>query len=232
MKKLKVKIVGCGGIGLCLINVLPRYLSYLKDVQTEMSFINGDVYEESNRPRQSFRRYGNKAEVTAETIREEFPNIVCWTTTDYLTPDNVRFVIREGNIIFSCVDNHTTRKLLSDRCAQLKDAVLISGGNEYTDGNIQVYVKQDGHEYTLPIANQFHPEILSPVDQNPGQRNGGCGAVAQSQPQLLIANNMVAAMMLNAFYGYMEGIFGNKDNRYDEVYMDVKLNKARPVNRS
>jgi molybdopterin/thiamine biosynthesis adenylyltransferase len=226
---LKVKVVGCGGVGLCVLNVLPRYLSYLKDHEVQLSLIDGDSYEEHNKSRQGFTRRGNKADVTAENIRNEFSNLFCWTTTDYLTEDNVAMVIRDGDIVFSCVDNHATRKLLSDRCEQLENVVMISGGNEYEDGNIQIHVRENGQNVTWPIANKYHPEILNPVDKNPGQREEriGCSARQTSQPQLLITNNMVAALMLCAFYGWLQGRFEGK-KEYDEVYCDINLNRTNP----
>jgi len=228
-RKLKIKLVGCGGVGLCVLNVLPRYLSYLKDHDVELSLIDGDSYEDSNKSRQGFARRGNKAEVTAEAIRKEFPNLFCWTTTDYLTEDNVAMVIREGDVVFSCVDNHSTRKLLSDRAEQLNDVVLISGGNDYEDGNIQIYVRKGGEDVTLPVANKYHPEIMKPGDTNPGaaSQRQGCGVQQASQPQLLITNNTVAALMLCAFYGWLQGRFEGK-KEYDEVYCDIKLNRSTP----
>lgn len=231
-KKLRVKVVGCGGVGLCVLNVLPRYLNHQKEYEVELSLIDGDVYEIDNKSRQAFTRHGNKAEVTAEAIRNEFPNIYCWTTTDYLTEDNIGMIVRNGDVIFSCVDNHATRKLLSDHCETLDDVLLISGGNDYTDGNIQVHIRKEGQNVTLPIAS-YKKEIANPADKNPGdaRREGGCEAERVSKPQLLITNNLVAALMLNAFYGWTQGIFEGKD-KYGEVYADVLLNKTNPRPRS
>lgn len=228
-KKLKVKVVGCGGVGLCLLNVLPRYLNYLKDHEVELTLIDGDSFDESNKTRQSFSKIGNKAEVTAEKIRSELKNILCWVTGEYLTEENIFMVIREGDVVFGCVDNHATRKLISDRCSELNNATFISGGNEYTDGNVQIHVRKDGKDLTLPVASKYHPEISNPADHNPGDVSSSCEVQVVSQPQLLIANNMVAACMLCAFYGWMEGVHEQINKSYDEAYFDVKLNKVRPV---
>jgi len=227
MKPLKIKVIGIGGIGLCVLNVLPRYLAYQQDYEVELSLIDGDAYEDKNRSRQNFARQGNKAEVTAEAIRQEFPNIYCWTTTDYLTEANIDMLIREGDIVLSCVDNHATRKLLSDRCEQLDDVVLISGGNDYEDGNIQIHIRKNGKNQTLPIAS-YKPDIAKPADKNPGdaRRTGGCETERTNHPQLVITNNYIAALMLNAFYGWTQGVFDDQ-NRYGEVFGDVKRNVAR-----
>ncbi len=230
--RLKVKVIGCGGVGLCVLNVLPRFLTHQKEYEVELSLVDGDSYEIENKSRQDFARPGNKAEVTAETIREKFPNLYCWTTADYLTEDNISMVIREGDVVFSCVDNNATRKLISDHCETLDDVVFISGGNEYTDGNIQVHVRKGGENLTLPIA-KYKPAIANPPDKNPGdaRREGGCDVQQVSSPQLLITNNAVAALMLSAFYGWTQGVFEGKD-KYGEVYTDVLTNKANPRPRS
>jgi hypothetical protein len=129
------------------------------------------------------------------------------------------------------VDNHATRKLLSDRCTELDDVVLISGGNRFTDGNIQVHVRKDGQDITLPIAS-YKNEIANPTDKNPAdvRREGGCEVERASSPQLLITNNVVAALMLNAFYGWTQGKLEG-ETRYEEVYVDVLFNKAAPRKR-
>ena len=136
-------------------------------------------------------------------------------------------------MIFSCVDNHATRKLLSERCEELDNITLISGGNEYTDGNIQVYVKRDGKELSLPIANRYHPEVANPADKNPGdtpaptrQPAQGCAAVVQASPQLVFTNNSIAAKMLECYYAVMMGQL-----KYDEVYIDIVTGACRPVKR-
>jgi molybdopterin/thiamine biosynthesis adenylyltransferase len=235
MNTLKVKIIGCGGIGLCVLNVLPRYLAHQKDYANfDLTLVDGDSYEDKNSSRQSFARRGNKAEVTADTIRKQFPNLYCWVTSDYITDSNVGMIIQDGDVVFSCVDNHATRKLLSDYCESLENVVLISGGNDYKDGNIQVFIKKEGRNVTLPLASEFHPEIASPADKNPGEKareSSGCGEEIASSPQLIITNNFVAASMLNAFYGWTQGVFdGNQ--KYDEAYNDILLNAVRPCKRS
>ncbi len=142
-------------------------------------------------------------------------------------------LIREGDVVLSCVDNHATRLLISERAVELNNVTVISGGNEFTDGNAQVHSRRDGKDITLPVANKYHPEIMKPGDKNPGerQRTGGCGVVVASSPQLLFTNHFVSALMLNAFYAFTEGRF-EKEKPYDEVYGDVLLNKTAPRIRS
>jgi molybdopterin/thiamine biosynthesis adenylyltransferase len=232
MKQQKVKVIGCGGIGGCVLKILPRYLAFQKEFVPELFLIDGDSYEPRNMERQEFSRPGNKAEVASEMIRAsmEVP-LEVWWHGEYVTKDNVLMHVREDDVVFLCVDNHATRKLISDRCNELQNVVLVSGGNDYRDGNIQIHIRKDGKDITLPIANQFHREILDPKDDNPGEHRRGCDQQHESAPQLLITNNYISALMLNAYYGYTQGAFDNKFSRYDEVYGDVVVNRARPVQR-
>jgi hypothetical protein len=103
--------------------------------------------------------------------------------------------------------------------------VLLSGGNELTDGNVQVFVRANGRNVTAPLT-AFHAEIAQPPDQSPGEL--GCGAlVDEGQPQLLFTNVAVASALLNAFYTVV--VLGEPE--YDEVYLDIRRARMVPVTR-
>lgn len=226
MDRLNIKVVGCGGVGCCVLNVLPMYLSY-SDYDSYLTLIDGDKYEDKNKARQSFGRLGNKAEVKAEEISEKYPNVFVTPTSDFITKVNIRMLVKEDDVVLSCVDNHATRKLISDRCEKLKNVCLISGGNEYDDGNVQIHIRKDGENITPPIT-YCHPEIGNPPDRNPGERSTGCDQQVVSTPQLVFMNNMIASSMLSALYGYLHDTITG-DNFYDEVYVYLNKNKAIPT---
>lgn len=221
---MHVKVIGIGGIGTCLLPVLVRFLN-LNAAGTKLWLIDGDSFEEKNRERQAFNRFGNKAEVTAEQLPFQHPNVYVEARGVYVTETSVVELIREGDIILLCVDNHATRKLVSDRCEELQDIVLISGGNELLDGSVHIYIRKKGENATLPLANDFHPEIQYPEDTNPGEV--GCAEQAESTPQLLLTNNLVAAIMLGSFYAILQG-----KTVFDEVYCDLITGNCRAVRRS
>jgi molybdopterin/thiamine biosynthesis adenylyltransferase len=233
--KRSIKVIGCGGIGTCLLPPLCRFLNY-GDEKIELMLIDGDIYEEKNRARQSFKERGNKADVTADGIRDEFPELYVSTTTEYLTEDNIILTLRNEDIIFLCVDNNATRKLVNDRCLKLENVVLISGGNELTDGNIHVFIREKGKNVTMSLADRKSCQgVKEPQDKNPGEGGAGggsCQVQAVSAPQLLFMNNTIATLMCNAYYGYLQGVFHGKQKDqgkpvYDEVYADLLLNAAR-----
>ena len=240
-QKLKIDVVGLGGIGGWLITPLAPFLNHevkqKKYSTVDLTLIDGDKYEPKNKNLQGFTELGNKADITAERLSEANDELMISARGEYVTRSNVARMFREDTIIFLCVDNHNTRKLVVDHCKTLKNVILISGGNDGVDpksnldglsGNIQVYVRKDGKDLTLPIDNKFHPEIARPTDLNPGDTDHrhGCQVIVNTSPQIVFTNFMVADMMLRAFYAAItSGV------SYDEVYGNVTRNSSRVVNR-
>lgn len=235
-KPLKVKVIGTGGIGLCLLPTLCRFLNYNgeKFPAVEVSLIDGDHFEERNRDRQEFVEVGPKASMTAAEYRGKFPRLMFWDHPVYVADHNVIQLIRESDVVLLCVDNHKTRKLISDRAEELNNVTVISGGNDWTDGNVLVHLRRDGKNLTPPLASKYHPEIQKPTDKHPGEveQNQGCQVMAQIEPQLLITNNLIAAKMLAAFYNVIEEKHYEKvvaaPENYAEVYCDVTTMKSAP----
>lgn len=227
MKKTrKIKVIGAGGIGGHLIEPLARYLSYTED-NCEITIIDGDKYEERNKERQRFKECDNKAEQTVAMLKEEFPKVHFRAKGEYVTDDNIITTIREDDTVFLCVDNHATRKLVSDRCEELDNVTLISGGNDYTDGNVILYRRRNGQDVGRPPTKMYR-SIAEPQDKNPGRLTDeerlGCQREAQANPQLLFANLAIASTMLNCYYAAEQG----KAN-FEQVYIDILTQCSRPT---
>ena len=75
-----------------------------------------------------------------------------------MTPASVGFVVREGDVCPLAVDNHPTRALVDRHIAGLTDVTLIGGGNDETDGNIQLVRRRDGYSVDGHLV-EIHPEI-------------------------------------------------------------------------
>ena len=220
---LEIKAIGIGGIGCALLPFLCRYLQYSGD-KARITLIDGDRFERGNAARQAFSGLGNKAEVKAGELAREYEALAFRSKPEYVTEDNVARLIGEGEVVFLMVDNHASRHLVSRHASTLADLSLISGGNDYEDGNVQVYIRQGGLDLTPSLA-RYHPEIATPQDRNPAAMS--CEELmAAGAPQLLFANLMVASLMLNAFYALREGRLN-----YSEVYLDILQNASRAVSR-
>lgn len=220
----KIKIIGVGGIGGYLIEPLSRYLNHTQN-EVEVTVYDGDTYEEKNKNRQRFSLYENKAQHTVKILKDEFPRIHFRFKSEYLTDKNVISAIRENDVVFLCVDNHATRKLVSDRCEELDNVTLISGGNDYTDGNVIVYIRKDANDVTKS-PTQLHSKIANPTDENPGlkkQERSGCEEESVSNPQLLFTNLAIASAMCNCYYAWEN----NKVN-FEQVYLDIATQRMRP----
>jgi molybdopterin/thiamine biosynthesis adenylyltransferase len=222
----EIVLIGLGGVGSALAPVLARYLEHRDGATARLTLVDGDMYQPANRSRQPFRRLGNKARVTAEDLAQQFERVSVRAVERYVDHQNVGSLIGKGAVVLLAVDNHATRKLVSEHCASLGDVTLLSGGNDLTDGNVQVFVRCQGENLTQPLT-AFHPEVAAPNDQLPSER--GCEVLlAEGEPQLLFTNLAVASALLSAFYAVVE--LGRV--AYDEVYLDIVQARMLPVKRS
>lgn len=227
----RINIIGIGGIGAIVSLFLSQFLNSLES-ECELYLVDGDQYEERNKGRMLFGRLANKSVVKAEELSRLFGDFVRYRPIpEYVTQANIANVIREGDVVFLCVDNHATRLLVDNHCKGLRNVVLISGGNDGIDdgkdgtfGNVQLFIRRDAHDITSPLA-RFHPEIARNRDQPPTEP--GCGElVSQSAPQLLFTNLCVASAMLNAYYAWLRN-----EITYEEVYLSITKGKMVPVKR-
>lgn len=191
--------------------------------------IDGDKYEEKNRERQKFTEFANKAEATKYWLKEIFPELEIETKPYFVDSKNIFLFIKEKDIVFVAVDNHATRKVVSDHVKTLDDIVLISGGNEENDGNVQVYEKKGGKERT-PSITAFHPEIEKPKDKNPADLSCEELAKLPSSRQILAVNFMIAALMLNVFTLVLKK--GDEELLYNEVYYDHLTGNVKAIKRN
>jgi len=217
---MEIKVIGLGGVGSTLVRTLARYLNF-SGGGARLTLVDGDSYEPKNQARQVFGDFGNKAAVSANELAQSFPALSVRAVKDFVAAENVERIIEQGDVVFLAVDNHATRKLVSDHCARLGDVTLISGGNEFTDGNIQVFINREGQWLTPPLT-YLHPEIEFPEDRNPAE--GSCQELAESAPQLIFTNLAVASAMLEAFYALEQGKL-----TYSECYLDILSGAKRPV---
>ena len=228
----KIKVIGTGDIGLCLLPTLCRYVNYSVGLfpDPQVHLVDGDSFEEKNRARQGFSDYGNKASQTKANLEAEFGRITFWDHPTYIDEANVVRFVREGDVVLLCVDNHKTRKIVSDRACELENVTIINGGNDTEDGNVMIHIRRGGKDITPPLASRYHPEIVNPTDLHPSElaNPSSCTRIAAEVPQVVIVNNLIAANMLSAFYcitkpEIYEGRVLKKPEAYGETLSDVRL---------
>lgn len=220
---LRLKVIGIGGVGTNLLAFLPRYLAYQwKDRgKVEVTLVDGDRFEGRNEERQIFDTQGNKAEVTAARLRREFPSLAVFSVAEFVTPQNIKDVIRPRDTVLLAVDNHATRKLVFDRCRELSNVTLISAGNDLVDGSVMVYIRKKGKDVTDPV--RLHPEIQFPQDRNPGEDPSCIALAAAGEPQLVLTNMAAALGMAMVLFQILGGHLPA-----EEIYFDIGTGVFRP----
>jgi molybdopterin/thiamine biosynthesis adenylyltransferase len=212
--ELYISVIGLGGVGSILVERLCRFINYSQDLTAEILLIDGDEYEQKNYERQEFSKLGNKADIKAGELEIKYAGLRFDAMEAYINEANVADVVKEGDIVFICVDNHKSRMIINNYCKQLQDVTVISGGNEFTDGNVQLYVRRGGKDLT-PDLCAYHPEIANPDDKLPEEMS--CEELANSDPQLYFTNLGVATVMCWTFYNAVL----RKQYERSEVYFDI-----------
>lgn len=230
----RIVIVGLGGIGSWLLASLAKYLANLPQPdQFTILLVDGDSYEGHNAARQVFSELGNKAASQAASTQQQYDNLTveyktCFVGNKDENAPNSREaepaseILKEGDIVLSCVDNHKTRKHLSDACRKLRNVWLVSGGNDLVTGNVQVFYKTGGHERHPPITH-LHDEIESPADRSPHEMSCEELAATGSAPQVIFSNLYAATLMGCAVYQILQGLTPQQ-----ETYFSVTSSKANP----
>lgn len=224
---MRVVIIGLGGIGTALTEFMCRYINYKEELNPrQMMLVDGDTYEMKNMTRQIFKEFGNKAEIKADELELRFRDIEFDVYPSYVTTENISDIIKEKDMVMLCVDNHKTRKVVSDYCSTLNEITLISGGNDWIDGNTQLYIRKEGKDIT-PSLTSYHPEIDNPADKSPDELS--CEELSTSAPQLFFTNAVAAIYMCLMFYN----VLNSKTVPASEVYFDIEqmaaLSKIREV---
>jgi hypothetical protein len=202
MKTIHVVVIGVEGIGSALLEPLCRILNYGSKVYrfNKATLLIADP---------------SVTESMAARVRQDFENTELSIQKTAVHEGNVADVIADGTVVFCCVTNLATAKIVSDHCATLKNVTAIRGGCDLSDGLIQVFVRRKGKAVTLPFVNEYHPELANPNDED------GRG------PQLVVTHLAVASLMLNTFHAFLIDQLGN----YDDVYVDVREQRVRPASR-
>lgn len=212
----RVVLIGCGGIGSQLAGPLVRYLTSRPEPRPLLVLVDGDAFEARNLGRQACAVGDlgtNKAEALARVARSS--GLGVQVVPEYVSGTNVGHIIREGDFVLLAVDNHPARALADRHLATLRDATLISGGNDETDGNVQLVRRRGGWSVDGHLV-EIHPEIgEAPGDPVPG--DDGCLAHADERPQILATNLMVASAMLSCLWQLLE----TGSVPYSEVFLDT-----------
>jgi len=222
--KIKIVIIGIGGIGGWLSDMVCKYIAHQNEFQPEIYLVDGDGVETKNLERQTFSRHDIgkfKADAKVEQIVKLYPNLKCRAINKYVDEENVYDIIGENSIVLTGLDNFASRAIISKRCHKLQNVLLISGGNEYVDGASMCYMVENGIE-KHPKLEKYFKEYRKPPDKNPADISCEELLAIGSSPQLVFANVTAAVCMCWMFYNYLLYILKNwEPNWAHHIYFDI-----------
>lgn len=226
MKFKHVFLVGAGGTGSHLIGPLVQLLRYHPEGTNEITIIDGDSYEDSNATRQVFDEDAlgeNKARATGKRLGLDSIRTIAQFVDKEKFSDILAATISKDDsfLVITAVDNHATRNAIIQSVDEGYDNfVLISPGNAYDQGQVVLYVKEDGEAKTVHPFQKY-ADIAEPEDAIPG--DGGCSQVVASTPQLITAN-------MGAAWGTLVTISNILDDKgwFEELHFNCRKGKMVP----
>lgn len=213
-------MVGAGGTGSHLFHPLLCYMSK----EDTLHIFDADHVEPKNLSRQLFYEY-DLTENKANALARRFPERVVSHAT-YLGEDNISSAIREHDVVLICADNMAVRRIINNHAKTLDNVAVINGGNELLTGSVQVYLRVDGENVTPPL-DFFSPEFRN--DTDPDMSTLSCAEIAElpGGEQTVVANNSVAALMLQALVRLDQTVYDNEE-QWTKVTFDVETGLFQP----
>ena len=116
LRRSKVLVVGCGGLGGFILEYLARM------GVGELTAVDGDVFCESNLNRQILSTVNNmgmnKAQAATERIREINPDVRVTTVPEFFTKENAAGLLSDVDLVMDALDNVSARHILEDAASE------------------------------------------------------------------------------------------------------------------
>ena len=204
---VNIIVVGCGGTGSQLLPLLCQLLSNLSNrKRVTLTLADGDDFEYKNCINQKCLpdEVGmNKAEALAERLGFIYEDLKIKFIDDYIrTAKQLNSVFKKYdlNIIVSCVDNNSTRKLLNDYFNMTvnwgEKLIYIDSGNGDKDRVGQVITGYtEGKNVLSKPAAAYFPEIMD--DDEDLSKMQSCTRVSSEHPQNIATNVMAASIVFS-----------------------------------
>lgn len=240
LKRLHVGVVGVGGTGSPVIEMLARL-----GVGTISEF-DGDAFDATN----VSRVYGskvkdggrNKTKISAAHIREIGLGTVVRSYARHITEEEAAKRLRECDIIIGCTDRHAPRGILVQLALRylipvLDTAVKIDAPDEVIRGVFGRVTTIIPGEACLFCRGRISPEMirlesLSPEEQRVLADEGYAPQLEGNNPAVIPFTTAVAAQAVSEFVHRLTGFMG-EERRSSEVLMlfhesSVRKNRTPP----
>ena len=191
LQNKRALVVGCGGLGGHIIDMLARI------GVGSLRVVDGDVFEPSNLNRQLLSEVPllgiKKAKTAADRIARVNPQVHVEAVEEYLTEANVWGLISGCDVVLDALDNIPTRKLLAEACAK--------AGIPYVYGAIAGWVAQAA--VSMPgdgLIEMLFPEEIEIRDKSVLSFTPAlCAAMQTSLCVKLLTGRLVAAGTVYCF---------------------------------
>lgn len=118
MKEKKACVIGCGGLGGYVVEMLARF-----GIGT-ITVVDGDVFDETNLNRQLLSVMGtigkSKAFTASERIEAIDPSIDVQVVATRLECENAIAIIKGHDVVVDALDVNDSRRIVLDACKKLK----------------------------------------------------------------------------------------------------------------
>lgn len=127
LREKRVLVVGCGGLGGHLIDMLCRIGA------GAIRAVDGDVFEPSNLNRQLLAEVPllgvSKARAAAARVSRVNPEVEIEAVEEYMSEANVRRLLLFCDVVLDALDNIQSRKILAAACAKAKIPYIYGAVN-------------------------------------------------------------------------------------------------------
>lgn len=150
----KITVVGCGGIGGEVIEMLARM------GVGKLVLVDEDAFDITNLNRQTFATFDNlgrdKSTVARKKVESINPNVEVESFTEHVSEKNITDIIKDSDIVVDALDNILTRVIISRKAREMK-IPFVHGAIHGTMGQVTVFLpntKSYEEMFGLPSLNK------------------------------------------------------------------------------
>lgn len=173
-----VCVVGCGGLGGFLIEILARI------GVGAMTVVDGDVFDVTNLNRQLLCEETllgtKKAEAAAARVSKINSDVKIKAVTEFLTMENGSQLLEDCDLVIDALDNIDSRRILADVCAK-KDLFLVHGAIGGWFAQITVVAPGSG-----VLDKLYPPKAQVPNKGNPSFTPAVCASIQATEAVKLL----------------------------------------------
>jgi len=214
-KDSKIAVIGCGGIGGAVIEMLARM------GVGELNIVDCDVFDMSNLNRQIMSSLDKlnkpKSEVTKEKINSINPYVKVNAFNEEVSDKNVEKIAKDCDVIIDALDNILSRIIIS-RYAKEKKIPFIHGAIHGTMGQLSVFTEDTISYEELFSISSFNKKLTNDVKKEISEISEEIPPVIGPVPNIIGCLQAMECFKLITGIGQIT--FAPKIFKFDLLYFD------------